>query len=89
MEICSRLFFHIFTFVKIFCQKHGIIQVNIWHDLIFCICHIRLKSQHIHRKIIFKILFRSDLFYQKHIIIKIYKILCQTWDSVHIPLNGM
>lgn len=62
MEICSRLFFHIFTFVKIFCQKHGIIQVNIWHDLIFCICHIRLKSQHIHRKIIFKILFRSDLF---------------------------
>ena len=66
---------YIIPFIEIFCQEHGIVQVNIGHDLIINIRHIRLKSQHIYWLAVFEKIFRSGRLQQKIIVIKIHKML--------------
>ena len=71
MKICPRLFLYILIFLKIFCKNHGIIQINIRHNCIIYICHIRLQGKHIYRLFPLKEIPWFYLVQQKHIIIKI------------------
>ena len=89
MKVCSRLLFDIAVFIKIFCQHHGIVQIDIWHDRIIDICHIRLQCQHIYRLSILKKIFLINLIRQKHIIVKIDKLFCQIRNPMQIPFDRM
>ena len=75
MKICSRLFLHIFPFIEIFGENHRIVQIDIRHNLIICICNIWLKRKHIDRLSMLKKIFWLYFLKNKNIIIKVYKIL--------------
>ena len=89
MKIGPRLRFHILIFLKVFCQEHCIIQVNIRHHFIIRICHIRLQGQHIHGLFPDEKILRVDLVQQKHVIIEIDKPLGKSQNPVKIPFDGM
>ena len=74
MKVSSRLFLHIRPLLKIFCQKHRIVQINVRHNRIVNIRHIRLKCQHVNRFPILKKVCFFNLVYQKHIVIEINKL---------------
>ena len=75
MKICPGMLLYIITFIEIFRQQHGIVQIYVGHDLIINIRHIRLKRQHIYWSAIAEKILCCNGFQQKHIIIKINKIL--------------
>ena len=89
MKICARLFLHIFPFIEIFGENHRIVQIDIRHNLVICICNIWLKRKHVNRSFVSKKIFRRNFFYEKHIIIEINKIFCQPFNAMKIPLNRM
>ena len=54
VKISPRLLFHILPLVKIFSQKHGIVQVDIWHSCVVHISYIGLQCKHINGFSIFE-----------------------------------
>ena len=89
MKIGTWLLFHVFPFVKVLGKQHSIVQIDIWHDRIIDICHIRLQCQHIYWLSILKKIFLINLIRQKHIIVKIDKLFCQIRNPMQIPFDCM
>ena len=84
VEISARLFFYIGSLVEVFCEQHGVIQINIGHHVILAVCYHRLQRKHISRLPVHKKVRFPHRTEQKHIIIKIDKLLRNARYSVKI-----
>ena len=89
MKVFQRLFPYILSLTKILCKHHRIIQIDIRHHVVLCICYIWLQRKHIFRLSIYKKILWFYLFQKKYIIIEIHKMFRQSRDSMKIQFDGM